>query len=98
MYSIGALPPGNDLHESNGRAQGLIGLQCVFICCMSRETQITKVWVSEMTMGTLPLILGGFSGQPLLPSFGGNCFCNLFVGALDRGHVSFGFSFPFSIP
>lgn len=55
-------------------------------------------------MEILFLVLGGFSGQALLPSFGGKLFYNFFVEALDRGHVSSGsqshsFSFPFfSIP
>lgn len=63
MYSRSTFPPENGLHESTGRAQGLIGLQCVFVCCMSWKTQITKVLVSERTMGTLFLVLGGFFGS-----------------------------------
>lgn len=91
MTNSSTLPPGRDLHECTGRAQGLVGLQCVFVCCMSWKTQITKVLISERTWGPCSfLALGGFSGQSPLPSFRGNCFYNFFVGALDRGHVSSG--------
>lgn len=45
------LPPGSDLQECAGRAQGLVGLQCVFVCCMSWKTQISKVLISERTWG-----------------------------------------------
>lgn len=103
MYS-GTFPPYVTYMKVLEALPGLIGLRCIFVCCMSLKAQITEVLGFREDNGDLAPSPWRLPWTDILPSFRGSCVHSFFVGALDRGHVSsgsqnHGFSFPFfSIP